>query len=169
MTIFNFLPPTSVSPAPASKTSSDPIAEIFADFGVEETADDILRDFSDSTFGGLLSDPFDLSISESFGVIDDSFYSATDSSLFGSDQHLLDIDLTSPEDHPETRNFRSPNSYSYSDGNISEANWNKKFLCEKVRARTYHLSERDRFGEFRCLFRVPLKKGRRSCFNLFGK
>ena len=34
----------------------------------------------------------------------------------------------------------------------------RRFLCKKVHARTYYLSERDRFSEFRCLFRAPLKK-----------
>ena len=158
MTIFNFLPSTLFSSASAQKSGSDPIAEIFADFGLGATADAIFSDFTDSSIGGLLSDPFDLSISSSFGVVNDSFYLVSGNSLSGADQNLLDDDLASYDDCPETRKLRAPNSYSYSDGNVSEANWNKKFLCGKVRARTYYLSERDRFGDFRCLFRVPLKK-----------
>ena len=33
-----------------------------------------------------------------------------------------------------------------------------KFLHTSVRERTYYLSSRDRYGEFRSLFRMPLKK-----------
>jgi len=55
------------------------------------------------------------------------------------------------------RKPRSCNAFDYEFGNVYEAKY-KKFLCESVRAKTYFLSARDRYGEFRSLFRMPLKK-----------
>ena len=53
---------------------------------------------------------------------------------------------------------RSRNAFDYEFGNIYEANWYRKILCESVREKTYFLSAQDRYGEFRSLFRMPLKK-----------
>ncbi len=59
---------------------------------------------------------------------------------------------------PRERKQRSPNAYDYEFGNVYQANWYIKFLHPSVREQTYYLSSRDRFGEFRSLFRMPLKK-----------
>jgi hypothetical protein len=61
-------------------------------------------------------------------------------------------------DPPKERNPRAANAYEFRFGNVYEANWYRKFLEPSVRERTYHLSSRDRFGDFRCLFRLPLTK-----------
>ena len=68
------------------------------------------------------------------------------------------IYVASSDGRLATRRARARNSYVAKRGNVFEANWTKKFLCDEIRTRTYYLSERDRFGQFRCLFRVPLKK-----------
>ena len=39
-----------------------------------------------------------------------------------------------------------------------KANWYVLFLEDSVREWTYFMSSRDRFGEFRCLFGMPLHK-----------
>jgi len=41
---------------------------------------------------------------------------------------------------------------------VFEANWYVKFLHSSVREKTYYLSSRDGYGEFRALFRMPLEK-----------
>ncbi len=53
---------------------------------------------------------------------------------------------------------RAPNAYNYMFGNMCDANWYRKFLHPDLRPRTYHLSSRDRFEEFRCLFCLTLSK-----------
>ncbi len=47
---------------------------------------------------------------------------------------------------------RSPNAFEYKFGNVYQANWYTRFLCDSVRENTYYLSQRDRYGEFRSLF-----------------
>ena len=59
---------------------------------------------------------------------------------------------------PRERKQRSPNAYDYEFGNVYQANWYIKFLHPSVREQTYYLSSRDRFGESRSLFHMPLKK-----------
>jgi hypothetical protein len=56
------------------------------------------------------------------------------------------------------RKERSPNAYQYVFGNVYESNWYNKFLEPSVREWAYYLSSRDRYREFRSLFRMPLKK-----------
>ena len=53
---------------------------------------------------------------------------------------------------------RSVNAYGFAFGDVFESNWYKKFLHPDSRERTYHLSSRDRFGDFRSLFRLTLEK-----------
>jgi len=78
-----------------------------------------------------------------------------DDDNFNTDDVWLDSN-----DEPRHRECkqRSPNAYGYEFGNVYEANWYLKFLHPSVRERTYYLSSNDRFGEFRSLFRMPLKK-----------
>ena len=56
------------------------------------------------------------------------------------------------------RKVRAPNAFPYYFGDVWKANWYVLFLKDCARERTYFLSSRDRFGEFRCLFRMPLHK-----------
>ena len=41
------------------------------------------------------------------------------------------------------RRKRSPKAFEYKFGNVYEANWYKRFLCDSVREKTYYLSQRD--------------------------
>ena len=66
-----------------------------------------------------------------------------------------------PEDiltSAESRKKRAPNLYPYEFGDVFKASWYTKFLHPENREKTYTLSSRDRWGEFRSLFRMPLKK-----------
>ena len=71
---------------------------------------------------------------------------------------LLDNDNDDGTNEGRPRKQRSPNLYPYSFGNVYEANWYRQYLKPEVRDRTYALSSRDRFGEFRAHFRMPLAK-----------
>ncbi|KAL3797257.1 hypothetical protein HJC23_004549 [Cyclotella cryptica] len=62
------------------------------------------------------------------------------------------------EDPTKEWKLGASNAYEFRFGNVYEANWYRKFLEPSVHERTYHLSSRDRFGDFRCLFRLPLTK-----------
>ncbi len=75
--------------------------------------------------------------------------------FFNNDE---DADESIADDEAGGRKKRSPNAFEYKFGNVYEANWYKRFLCDSVRERTYYLSQRDRYGEFRSLFRMPLTK-----------
>ena len=141
MEIFNFLPSTLFHPPSTQSFGGDPIAKILADFGLGSAAHDTFGEFSDSLVDGLLSDPFDLSISPSFGVINDSFYSVGAGHLFEEGQEHLNDDLVTSGSRLESRRTRARNSYFAKRGDVSKANWTKKFLCDKICARTYFLSE----------------------------
>lgn len=74
-------------------------------------------------------------------------------------QDYFEIDLEDVDgDATNERRPREPNQFDYQFGDVFEANWYRKFLHPDVRERTYIESERDRYGQFRSLFRVPLKK-----------
>ena len=104
-----------------------------------ELAADILRDPFETTIGAdFSSDGFVLS---GFSEWDDPL----------SDEALGESDI-------REKTPRSPSLYPYEFGNVFEANWYLKYLAPDVREKTYALSERDRYGEFRCHFRLPLKK-----------
>lgn len=62
------------------------------------------------------------------------------------------------EGSEKTRKPRAPNLFEYEFGDVYEANWYRQYLQPSIRQRTYDLSERDRFGEFSCGFRMPLAK-----------
>ena len=157
MTIFNFLPSTLFHSAPTRCFDGYPIAKIYASSGLGSTAHSPFDDYSDSLIDGLLSDPFDLSISPSFVFVNNSFCMVSASPLFGVGQNYLDNDLASYGDRSTTRRPRARNAYFRKRDNVSEANWNKQFLCDRVHARTYVMSEINRYGDFPCLFWVPLK------------
>lgn len=93
--------------------------------------------------------------------------SAYDDELFLSDDE--DEEFFSDDDEGEAENsddelrrprHRMPNAFPYEFLDVTLANWHLKFLTEDegVRDRTYFESGRDRFGIFRCLFRMPLHK-----------
>ena len=93
MTLLNFLPSSLLQSAPTHSFGGDVLAEIYADFGLGLPECDPFGEFSNSLTDGLLSDPFDLSISPSFGVVNDSFYSVGGSLLFDERQDYLNDDL----------------------------------------------------------------------------
>ena len=59
---------------------------------------------------------------------------------------------------PKQHKPRSCNAFDYEFGDVYQLNWYKVFLCPTVRERTYFLSSRDRYGEFRSHFCMPLTK-----------
>lgn len=67
----------------------------------------------------------------------------------------IDFDDANASDN---RRPRQSNQFEYKFGDVFDANWYRKFLHPDVRERTYLESERDRYGQFRSLFRMPLKK-----------
>ena len=136
MSIFDFLP-FALRSRSTDSFDGDPIAKIYADFGLGATAQDPFRKFSDSLIDGLLSDPFDLSISPSFGLVNDTFYSVSASPLSFENQDCLDDDLASSDGRLATGRARARNSHVAKRGNVFEANWTKKFLCDEIRTRTY--------------------------------
>ena len=68
-------------------------------------------------------------------------------------EFIEDASMPTKERHPH-----SANAFEYSFGNVYQANWSTEFLQPSIRERTYYLSSRDRFGIFRCHFRVPHAK-----------
>ena len=69
-----------------------------------------------------------------------------------------DADKSIDDDDDVGRKKRSPNAFEYRFGDVYEASWYRRFLCDAVREKTYYLSQRDRYGEFRSLFCMPLTK-----------
>ena len=72
--------------------------------------------------------------------------------------NIMDGNKAEDENVQRVRKERAPNAYPYEFGNVFEASWYLKFLAPNVRERTYYLSSRNRYGEFRSLFRMPLQK-----------
>ena len=72
--------------------------------------------------------------------------------------HDEDTDDSINDDEAGGRKTRSPNAFEYRFGNVYKANWYTRFLDESVREKSYSLSQRDRYGELRSLFRMPLQK-----------
>ena len=70
----------------------------------------------------------------------------------------IDCDDANVGNESGERRSRRPNQFDYEFGNVFDANWYRKFLHPDVCERTYIESERDRYGQFRTLFRVPLEK-----------
>ncbi len=70
----------------------------------------------------------------------------------------VDSDHEGHRDPRNGRRTRSVDAYGFAFGDVFESNWYKKFLHPDSRERTYHLSSRDRFGDFRSLFRLTLEK-----------
>ena len=79
----------------------------------------------------------------------------TDSDVVGDTMNGNEADEENVE---RVRKERARNAYPYEFGNVFEASWYLKFLAPNVRERTYYLSSRNRYGEFRSLFRMPLVK-----------
>jgi hypothetical protein len=69
-----------------------------------------------------------------------------------------DTDDSIDDDEAGGGETRSPNAFEYRFGDVYKANWYTRFLDESVREKTYYLSQRDRYGEFRSLFRMLLQK-----------
>ena len=79
--------------------------------------------------------------------------------LFGEDEELFSTNHDKPRRN-RSRNPRQMNSYPYQFFDVTQASWYRQYLTSDngMRDRTYHLSQRDRFGTFRAHFRMPLKK-----------
>ena len=140
------------------------IAEIEANFGFTSAVRDPFEDVLDDLTGQLLSDPFKLTVGDSFGLsVGDSGNNRHETIFEGWYGNLLHAEQTrtEPTDSASAvpkRRKRNANLYPFEFGDCCESNWYRKFLSPEVRDRTYVLSSRDRYGEFRCLFRMPLKK-----------
>lgn len=120
---------------------------LFNDIDEESTAfdDDLSIDFHDNIdYDSAYEDELFLSDDE-----DDEFYSDDDEG-----------EVEENSDEQGRRRHRMPNAFPYEFFDVTSANWHIKFLTEDegVRERTYFTSARDRFGVFRCLFRMPLHK-----------
>ena len=152
--LLDFLPSTFGGSTTTRGSDFDFVSEIEADFGLAPSSRDPFRELEASLTGGIFRDPFELSLDPSFGVTNDHSNGAIFEQWY---DHLAD-DVDMSTGRSPDRKARRNNAYRYKHGNVFEANWYKKFLCAEVRDRTYFLSSRDRFGEFRCLFRVPLSK-----------
>ena len=142
----------------------DLVAQAEADFGIESAGggapsfDDILS----------IPDPFEAMESTMAAALDDGefcfdqLFSGGDSPLDDWYNDVLDGDEDDELDSNSNdggRKTREPNAFPYRFGDVYEANWYRQYLRHgDVRNRTIYLSERDRFGEFRCQFRLPLKK-----------
>lgn len=83
-----------------------------------------------------------------------------DEEFFSDDDEGEVVEENSDEQGGRRRYHRMPNAFPYQFLDVTSANWHLKFLTEDegVRDRTYFESGRDRFGIFRCLFRMPLRK-----------
>ena len=84
-------------------------------------------------------------------------YHTSEEYLFGEDEEFFSVH----HDRPRCR--RKPrllNSYPYQFFDVTQASWYRQYLTRDngMRDRTYHLSQRDRFGTFRAHFRMPLQK-----------
>ena len=138
----------------------DVIAEIKKDFGIGAYAPDPFKELQDELLGTVLNDPFDFSVSSSFGASESPYSFDQDP----YDEVLFDGWYDSLEDGFEDDEFeqgrkkRSPNHYQYQFGDVFQANWYRKYLREDIRERTYEESSRDWYGDFRCHFRMPLAK-----------
>ena len=94
------------------------------------------------------------------GSVEDGFGDATGDSYYDVD-YDENGDCDDDADGTGTagkRKQRAANLYQYEFGDVFESNWYRKFLRPEIRDRTYTLSSRDRFGEFRGIFRVTLEK-----------
>ena len=147
-----------------ARTSPDQIiAEIEEDFGFTSAVRDPFEDILDDLTGQLLSDPFKLTVGDSFGLSvgysgnnrNETVFEGWYGNLHADRPHAEPTDSTSAI--PKKRK-RNANLYPLEFGDHCESNWYRKYLSPEVRDRTYVLSSRDRMGEFRCLFRMPLKK-----------
>ena len=147
-----------------ARTSPDQIiAEIEEDFGFTSAVRDPFEDILDDLTGQLLSDPFKLTVGDSFGLSVGYSGNNRNATIFEGWYGNLHADRphAEPTDSasaiPKKRK-RNANLYPLEFGDHCESNWYRKYLSPEVRDRTYVLSSRDRMGEFRCLFRMPLKK-----------
>ena len=117
---------------------------------VRDPCDDIIgNSFHDDPFGG---NPFDNPFSAN--PFDDPFNYDPFNYVPHPDDDVTDEDNGGKSTRKPRRRNDSPHVF----GDVFEANWYRQFLCPEVRDRTYRLSSRDRYGDFRCLFRLPLKK-----------
>jgi len=129
--------------------------EVAAEFGFG--AHDPIKNLQDEFNRGLIvPDPFDIANSRYTNL--NNLFDNNEPTIANIDYWYNDnIDTNEDGDKPQ-RKKRAQNAYAYKFGDVFIANWYLKFLHPNVRSMTYHLSTRDRYGTFRCLFRVPLSK-----------
>ena len=138
------------------------LQDIEEEFGLGTS--DPFKKIQEEMKSSILNDPFDITIGASFGSTDNAygFYEDTqnDALFDGWYDHMDSCDLGDEDGDAvcPARKKRSPNLFPYKFGDVFQANWYSKFLAPDVREKTYALSSRDRYGHFRCLFRMPLHK-----------
>ena len=171
----NWLPSHDASVFPLSVEEWE--SEASSNFGFNHATNTIKQDVPPpqpapaSAFMGLGFDPFGPfpSQAEPYASIDPSVPPPFDDDIFGSKDihpphsnsggHDDDwVGVTNEDDTPRQRKPCAPNLFEYEFGDVFDANWYRTFLRHDVREKTYILSSRDRFGEFRSIFRVPLTK-----------
>lgn len=152
----------SCDPQGISISSSDVIAEIHKDFGIGSYKPDPFKELHDELKIGIIRDPLaGLTVDTFFGTRTPAFsldQDLHDEALFDGWYDSLEGSADNDDEVPQTRKKRLPNLYPYQLGDVYQSNWYRKYLHEDVRHKTYVLSSRDRFGEFRCHFRMPLFK-----------
>ena len=117
-------------------------AEVESEFALDQPSVDPMQEFEDEC---LLSFRYTVD----FLALDD----------FDDDGTLVD-DVAGDTNAGSgvNRRPRSANAYPFEFGEVYKSNWCLKFLHPSVCEQTYHLSSRDRFGDFRSLFRMTLEK-----------
>ncbi len=121
-------------------------AEVESEFAVDQPSVDPMQEFEDECLRS-----FGYSID--FLALDDFDDDGTDAGT-----HVDDAAVNADAGSVINRRPRSANAYPFEFGDVCKSNWYFKFLHPSVRERTYHLSSRDRFGDFRSLFRMTLEK-----------
>ena len=138
------------------------LQDIEEEFGLGTS--DPFKKIQEEMKSSILNDPFDIAIGASFDSTDNAYCFDEDTqndALFdGWYDHMDSCDLGDEDGDAvwPARKKRSPNLFPYKFGDVFQANWYSKFLAPDVREKTYALSSRDRYGHFRCLFRMPLHK-----------
>ena len=115
-------------------------AEVESEFAVDQPSVDPMQEFEDECLRSF-----------SYSV---DFLALDDFDDDGADDRTLVNDVAGDANAGSVinRRPRSANAYPFEFGDVCKSNWYLKFLHPSVRERTYHLSSRDHFGDFRSLF-----------------
>ena len=115
-------------------------AEVESEFAVDQPSVDPMQEFEDECLRS-----FGYSID--FPALDDFDDDGTDAGT-----HVDDAAGNADAGSIINRRPRSANAYPFEFGDVCKSNWYFKFLHPSVCVRTYHLSSRDCFRDFRSLF-----------------